>query len=360
MFAKIRERISTPRLDVGVHGPEVLDLYCGAGGLSLGLQRAGFVIRAGIDLDQNACKTFAATHPDADVRDSDIRDVDFRDFRGVDVVAGGVPCQPFSTGGKRLAENDARNGFPQLLRAITTLRPDALLVENVSGLAKGARRAYLDEILATVASLGYRVAWSIVNAADYGVPQKRHRLFLIGTRGEKLSFPDATHGKGRARQWVPSGRVISQDGVIGEPNNSAVTYAKRPDLRPSPYDGLLFNGGGRPIDLAAPAPTILASAGGNKTPFIDTLGIVPSYHRHLARGGAPRSGPVAGARRITVAEAALLQSFPPNFSFEGGSSSQYRQVGNAVPPLLAEVVGRALLGHLHSATVSSLSSSAFT
>jgi DNA (cytosine-5)-methyltransferase 1 len=108
----------------------------------------------------------------------------------------------------------------------------------------------------------------------------------------------------------------------------------------------LFNGGGRPIDLTDLAPTLLASMGGNKTPWVDTLGIVPGYHAHLAAGGEPRIGMVPGARRITVAEAAALQTFPDGMIFAGPRSSQYRQVGNAVPPLLAREVGRALVGYL--------------
>jgi DNA (cytosine-5)-methyltransferase 1 len=136
------------------------------------------------------------------------------------------------------------------------------------------------------------------------------------------------------------------DRSFGDPNPAIVTYARKPDLRPRPYDGLLFNGGGRPIDLAAPARTILASAGGNKTPFVDTENIVPPYHAYLLAGGVPRKGRVPGARRITVAESAALQTFPRNTYFAGPRSAQYTLVGNAVPPGLAQAVATALFSAL--------------
>jgi DNA (cytosine-5)-methyltransferase 1 len=104
----------------------------------------------------------------------------------------------------------------------------------------------------------------------------------------------------------------------------------------------LFNGGGRPIDLGAPCHTILASAGGNKTHFIDTLGLVPAYHAHLSKGGKPRTGTLEGGRRLTPEESALIQTFPRATKFCGARSSRYTQIGNAVPPLLAEALGRTL------------------
>jgi DNA (cytosine-5)-methyltransferase 1 len=132
--------------------------------------------------------------------------------------------------------------------------------------------------------------------------------------------------------------LIDPANPLGEPNESAVTYARTPDLRPSPWDGHLFNGGGRPINPNGLAPTLLASMGGNKTPWVDAAEIVPAYHQHLKQGGAARAGAVAGARRITVDEAALLQGFPASMQWHGKRSSQYRQIGNAVPVRLAEAV----------------------
>jgi DNA (cytosine-5)-methyltransferase 1 len=327
--------------------PSVLDLFAGAGGLSLGLAAAGLEVVAAAEWDADARASYAGLHPGARLLPGDLAGADFGAFRGVDVVAGGPPCQPWSDGGKRLGPDDPRDGLPHFVRAVRELRPRAFLLENVAGLT---RQSSFGVLLDQLGALGYTVSWRVLRAADYGVPQRRQRLFVTGLRAGAMQWPAPTHGTGMGRGWVAAGTMLAPDRVIGAPNPSKVVYARRPDLRRSPYDGLLFNGGGRPIDLSATAPTMLASMGGNKTPWLDTLGIVPGYHAWLAGGGAPRAGVVPGARRITVAEAALLQTFPAGTAFAGPRSTQYRQIGNAVPPALAEAVGRALRTALDGTT----------
>jgi DNA (cytosine-5)-methyltransferase 1 len=324
-----------------------VDLFAGAGGLSLGLKRAGFSVLEAVESDPDACESFASIHSNGGVEATPIEEASFRGLRGhVALVAGGPPCQPFSNGGKRHGRMDPRDGFPEFMRAVSEIQPDGVLVENVPGLASGQRRVYFASLIRSLRARRYRVSWLVLNAADYGVPQNRSRLFIVGSRRGRFSFPQPTHGDRAKRPHAQSGTVLDPDGIRGEPNLSIVTYARNPDIRPSPYDGHLFNGGGRPIDLRRPAPTILASAGGNKTPFIDTNGVVLPYHAHLLAGGAPRRGQVDGARRITVDEAAALQTFPRRARFSGGRSKRYTLVGNAVPPRLAQAVGRSLARHL--------------
>jgi DNA (cytosine-5)-methyltransferase 1 len=325
-----------------VAGVPTLDIFSGAGGLSLGLAAAGFSIIAACERNEDAQETFAGHHPHTEFLGGDAEKVDFRRFRGqVELVAGGPPCQPWSIGGKRLGAEDERDGLPTFARAVAEIRPLAFLMENVAGLASEPRRGHLDNLVEALAGLGYQVWWEVLDAPRYGVPQRRRRLFVVGTRKgsfEGLGADDRTC----SRHEPTAGDVLSIHTVVGDPNPSPVTYARNPVLRPSPYAGLLFNGGGRPINLSAPAPTVLASMGWNRTPWIDTEGILVDYHRHLLDGGAPRSGRVLGARRITIEEAALLQTFRCGIAFKGTRSSQFWQIGNAVPPNLAEAVGRPL------------------
>lgn len=321
-----------------------IDLFCGAGGLSLGLERAGFRSVFGMDTNRDAMATFRRALPHAEALERSVVGYDFHQWRGVDLVAGGPPCQPFSNGGKRLAQQDARDMIPEFARAVNEVMPRAFIMENVAGLLAPRNSEYLAEVLGLFDSQYTILPPRIINAADYGVPQKRIRVVLIGLLKGSIDFPAPTHRPGR---YVTAGSVLRRGEVMGNPNPSKVVYAKTPDLRPSPYAGQLFNGGGRAINFDQPAPTILASAGGNKTHFVDELDLVPPYHKHLWDGGRPKVGTLRGGRRLTVLESALLQTFPAEMVFEGSVSSQYTQVGNAVPPRLAEVVGASVARALH-------------
>ncbi|HEY6333266.1 MAG TPA: DNA (cytosine-5-)-methyltransferase [Blastocatellia bacterium] len=320
-----------------------IELFCGAGGLAIGLRRASISTVYAVEIDAPAAETFAGHNPDANLFTADVRCVDLKAFRGrVDLVSGGPPCQPFSSGGLRGATGDQRDMIPFFLKALADVRPDGFLMENVPGLTVGSRGRYLSEIIGEFRSLGYFVSWKVLNAAYFGVPQIRRRLFVVGLRGRLFKFPSETHGPGRKFDYIRVNDVLPPH-QIGEPNPSQVFYAKNPELRPNPYHGHLFNGGGRAIERNRPSPTILASAGGNKTHFFDDLNLVPDYHAHLASGGQPRVGVLEGARRLTVLESAVIQTFPADLSFSGPRSSQYEQIGNAVPPLLAEVLGKAIV-----------------
>lgn len=326
---------------------KVIDLFSGAGGLSLGLNRAGFKVVACVEINRDAMDTYATHDLDATHFNEDVRSTDFSQYRGtVDLVSGGPPCQPFSIGGLRKASDDSRDMIPEFIRCLCEVQPEAFVMENVPGLMLKRTRSYFDSVLARLSACGYRLNWAILNAADYGVPQKRKRLFILGSKKMQLRFPAPTHGYHTPLAHVTALSVLGNE-PIGEAPNCPVKFARDPDLRPSPYAGHLYNGGGRPIDPNGPCHTILASSGGYKTHWIDTENIAPEYHAHLKAGGTPRDGFVPGARRLSVEECAIIQTFPRNFRFSGKRSTQYTQVGDAVPPDLAFVIARSLYFQLN-------------
>lgn len=330
-----------------------LDLFAGAGGLSHGLLRAGLSPIAASEMDPDALETYVSAHarysPGAPLQalPGDIAAHSFREFSGnVSVVAGGPPCQPYSLGGLRRGILDPRDGIPQFIRVISEVSPEAFVMENVPGLARGAQVSVFRNVIAQFEALGFHVAWKLLQAADFGVPQRRQRLIVVGSRRRGFEWPAPSHGIAAHQEWVRASDFLDVKRPIGDVNPAKVTYAKRPDLRPSPWDGHLWNGGGRPINPDGLVPTLLASMGGNKTPWLDGAGVVPAYHAHLVEGGVARSGEVAGARRLTISETALVQGFPVDMPWAGRSSSKYRQIGNAVPVPLAQAVGKALVEHL--------------
>jgi DNA (cytosine-5)-methyltransferase 1 len=330
-----------------------LDLFSGPGGMTLGFKRRGIIPIACVEFRKDAVDTYTAHTPDAEHFCTDIRSVSFSKYAGkVDVVYGGPPCQPFSTGGLRRASGDTRNMFPEFLRAVKEVRPSAFVAENVPGLSSKRTFGYLAELLHDLAGLGYKVSWRVLAGVDYGLPQKRKRLFIVGFKKGEFWFPKPTHGPTTCNPYVVSGSILSHD-PIGEPPDCPVVFAKHPDPRRSPYAGHVYNGGGRPINLEDACHTILAAAGGYKTHWVDTQNIAPAYTAHLRDGGEPWVGVVPGARRMTVEESALIQTFPKGMVFAGARSSQYRQVGDAVPPDLAEVVGSAVAAQLNGQAVSS-------
>jgi DNA (cytosine-5)-methyltransferase 1 len=213
------------------------------------------------------------------------------------------------------------------------------------GLAVNRRWAQLRDALLREARrrLGYQTELITLRASDFGVPQNRERMFLVGIRDGDPVDPRPVTAAG-----PPTVRsVLKALPKYGDPGNNTrciakVTPAKKPVMRRSPYAGMLFNGQGRPLNLDAPAPTLPASMGGNRTPIIDQEQLesggecwVIGYHKHLWSGGAPYKRVPKRLRRLTLEECAAIQTFPPDVEWAGRLSSQFKQIGNAVPPRLA-------------------------
>ena len=324
---------------------QVIDLFSGAGGLSLGLKSAGWKVEAAVEFDRAALKTHEANFSDVSHIGDDIRNICFKRFGDIDLIAGGPPCQPFSVSGKRLGSFDLRDMVPEFVRAVEQARPKAFLMENVAGLKATKFNAYLEARVRELYELGYVVFSRVLTAADYGVPQNRQRLFLVGIRADAqrqlFEYPKATHGEGTSKKHLTVRQALKGT-PADTPNNARIVYCKNPVLRASPFAGMMFNGKGRPLNFDGVAHTIPASAGGNRTHIVDPLGIIKDYHAELRAGKSPRKGELSEVRRLTVRESVRLQSFPDNFEFLGRQSARYSQVGNAVPPQLAKAVSESV------------------
>lgn len=335
--------------------PTVLSLYSGAGGMDYGFKLAGFETIFANDIDPAAVETFNSLLGSEVAVAGDIKDITLPSYKDIDVVIGGPPCQGFSVAGN-MDPHDARNEHVwEFLKAVSIVKPRVFVMENVKAL--GVNRRWVgvrDSILSETRAMGYSARLFVLKASDFGVAQNRERMFLVGSRiGEPIPPLPTT-----AEAPPTSRSVLCSLPSIGQPGNdrlatASITFAARPDLRKSPFAGLLFNGGGRPMNLDAPAMTLLASMGGNKTPIVDQLWLeeggsdhwVKRYHQSLLDGGDPLDWKTAPSclRRLSTQEAAALQSFPVWLEWAGTTSAVFRQIGNAVPPLLAQAVAESIL-----------------
>lgn len=335
-----------------IHAPyRAISLYCGAGGLDLGFARENFEIRWAIDHDPFAIQTYHANLEPYGCC-GDVLQIDPPAGLRPDVVIGGPPCQGFSVIGRMNPRDPRSQHVNHFFDVVERLRPRAFVMENVKALAASPRWANIRErLLDRAAHLGYERDLFVLNAADYNVAQTRERMFLVGLIGGTPERPAPTTGG-----CPPTVRsVLERLPRFGQPGNDAgcsarVIPASKPIMRPTAFRGsLLFNGSGRPLHLDGHAKTLPASMGGNATPIIDQdeleHGVEPwvvEYHRRLLDGKPPLKEAPARLRRITVQEAAALQSFPPGWTFAGPRVAQYRQVGNAVPPNLAQAVAKSV------------------
>lgn len=336
-----------------------ISLFSGAGGMDVGFINAGIRPIFANELDAVACSTYVANHGTV-MEQGNILDHlgTLRRFRGVDVVFGGPPCQGFSIAGK-MDPNDERSTLIRTFFDVVDLvEPLAFVCENVKALATLSRWSGVRDELMLRASKKYNAALIVLNSSEFGVPQNRERMFLIGLRkGYGLKSNDSLKHLlmsqlDKQRKSACTVRdVVRALGPAGSATNSRVcnakiTYAINPVLRKSPYAGMLFNGAGRPLNPEGSSSTLPASMGGNKTPIVDEKSIfegsvsyIEEYHSHLMKGLKPLEGEAPEQlRRLTVDECLAIQTFPADYIMMGSQSAAYRQIGNAVPCLMAEAV----------------------
>ncbi|GIV86044.1 MAG: cytosine-specific methyltransferase [Chloroflexus sp.] len=302
-----------------------LEIAAGAGGMAIGLERAGFRPVALVDIDPHAVQTLRANRPDWPVIQADASTFDASRYVGVDLLAGGIPCPPFSIAGKSLGPADERDLFPAIIRLAREVRPQAIVVENVRGLMRKRFAPYRAFITESIQQLGFVVFWRVLNAVDFGLPQHRPRAILVALRPEFAPY---------FRWPEPQGCEITVGGLLAAEMASAgwelaaEWSRKASGIAPAIVGGSKRHGG---PDLG---PTRARMAW--RKVHVDARGLAD----------VPPGRGFTGMPKLTVHMAALLQGFPADWRFCGGKTAAYRQVGNAFPPPVAEAVGRAVMSAL--------------
>ena len=339
-----------------------IDIFCGAGGLSCGLEQSGMRCLLGIDHDQQAIKTFEANHKYAKSFSGKIEDLTktklkkLLDNKKIDLVVGGPPCQGFSTVGKG-DPNDNRNKlFLEFLRIVKELKPSYIVIENVTGLLAKKNEKTLKKILKYFQDLGYRLDVQVLSAHNYGVAEKRRRTIIIGSKiNQTVIFPKITHDTIIGKKEVPSKTVNdviknlkTSDRMIYNHDIESAMIKKELDLkrikRIPEGCGIRYKKDEKQFLTTALKLGInweeMPEQRLRQTKYFRLNGKLPSptimTHRHSYYHPTEH-------RYLTQREAAAIQSFPNDFIFTGSISAQWRQIGNAVPPLLGKAIGKAIL-----------------
>lgn len=324
-------------MELGMKNFTSLEICAGAGGQALGLEGAGFQHVGAIEYDHHACATLRRNrdHDGLEITErwnvieADLHDINGKEFAGIDLLAGGVPCPPFSVAGKQLGREDERDLFPKALEIVKDSDPKAVMLENVRGLSQPRFATYREWIQSTLRDLGYSSMWQLVYASEHGLPQLRPRFVLLAVKNEyqtHLKWPDpveggpptvgevlypmmAVDGWPGADRWAASANGIGPTLVGGSKKHGG------PDVGPTRAKKAWLELGVRGTSIA------------NEPPAADF--------------------PVDEHPRLTVAMGAALQGFPKDWKFEGGKTAAWRQVGNAFPPPVAEAMGRSLISALN-------------
>lgn len=304
-----------------------LEICAGAGGQALGLEQAGFRHIALVEIEKEYCNTLKHNRPNWNVIQKDVQKFDGRLYRNaVDLLAGGVPCPPFSVAGKQLGAKDERDLFPEAIRLAKEINPRAVMLENVKGLQEAKFSDYRQHISKSFEALGYQIAWQLMNAADFGVPQLRPRVILVGIKKDLLNGA-FTFPVGTCKHSTVGEALADLMAVNGWQNVDA--WAKSANkIAPTIVGGSKKHGG---PDLG-PTRSKLAWA---------ELGI---DGRLIAKDAPARD--YEGMPYLTCRMVARIQGFPDDWVFCGAKTVQYRQIGNAFPPPVAKAVGQTIKEYL--------------
>lgn len=342
-----------------------LSLFSGAGGLDVGVDRAGFRLLWANDFDKDSCKTYS-DNVGSHIRYGDIRNYlpEIASLKGsINLLVGGPPCQGISGAGRQNINDPRTQHLWTYMDVLKVLLPDAFIIENVSALVSSPLFSpLLVRLIERARSLRYSVGFIVLNASEYGAPQRRRRVFIIGFRGDSSKVPDlAAMMRPYRSQAISVRESLSSLDVFKTGNNATVMGAKiilmtNPVVGDTPETSRLFNGYGLVLNLDGYSGTITAY-GGNGLPIINMDESRNSwlswFFKELRKGGRFPGGIEAHSslRRITAEEAAKIQTFPPDFTFFGSASSRIKQIGNAVPCELSYRVSRMVYDYLRSGKI---------
>lgn len=350
-----------------------IDLFCGCGGFSYGFQQAGFEMALGIDMWKDATVTYKHNFPDAFVINDDITNITTEDILrkldmsadDIDVIIGGPPCQGFSVSGKRMIDDPRNKLYKSFVGLVDEIRPKVFVMENVPGLIRLFGGKVKEQVLLDFSSLGYTVTVQQLSSDDYGVPQQRKRVFFVGLNKEKISegtkfvFPKAEYGEGlkpfvTCKDAISDLDFVPDDVSMGEDipyeiaaqseyqklmrknsksiKNHSITIHKEQTKK---IISMVPDGGNYkdlPEELQSTRKVHIAWTRMNSQKPCFTIDTGHNHHFHYKENRVP-----------TVRESARIQSFPDRFEFIGIKTSQLKQVGNAVPPLMAEAIARQVI-----------------
>lgn len=323
-----------------------LSLFCGAGGLDIGFKKAGFNLIDAFDNNHDACLTFERNIGKVTLCDLSNESFSNQISYNPDIIIGGPPCQGFSKGG-RMKISDSRNKLIWNFASIVkNLNPKIFVMENVPNLFIHSKFAEIKEkLIEYFEEENFTIQEFLLNAKNFGVPQNRKRAILIGIQNDKVVWPNIKKYYSpivtvrEAISDLPNAGIFPNTGIC----TAKIVPCKNPVLRASAYTGMLFNGCGRPINLDSQCNTIIATIGGNRTPIIDIEALkdssvkpwIETYYDFIVNNKNQNlfndSIISTKLRRLTIKEAALIQTFPISFEFLGSKTSQFKQIGNAVP-----------------------------
>ncbi len=329
---------------------KIIDLFCGIGGLSLGFEQSGFDVLYAVDMWEDAVKTYNHNRKDKVARVMSVEDFNnevlpnLASENKITGIIGGPPCQGFSTVGKREIDDPRNKMYLEFYKAVKLANPEFFVIENVKGMLTLNKGAFVKDLLERFGEngLGYSISYKLLNAADYGIPQNRYRVFYVGIKNKKFEFPTPYDYQLTAKDGISDLLHSDNEHYGSEPQNEYQKTLRGSQEKPLNQDYTAHTE--QTVNIISQIPD-----GGNIRSLPKEFWEVRKYNKAFERMSSLRPSNTidtghrnyfhyAEPRIPTLRESARIQSFPDNFEVLGTRGSQYKQVGNAVPPMLAKVI----------------------